>query len=63
MQHNLGITYFPNYAAKPLRTYKEFGKKSRYAKTAFHSERRAMLPEVPKNSELNQIQSLTIFRA
>ena len=49
----------PKLRAKPLRTYKEFGKKSRYARTACLSERGAMLPEVPENSEHYQIQSLT----
>src|SRR5579859_3053740 len=59
MQHDLGTTYFPNYAAKPLRTYKELRKKSRYARTHASANVGAILPEVPGNSELNQIQSLT----
>jgi hypothetical protein len=52
MQHNFGTTYFPNYAAKPLRTYKEFGKKSRYAKDWSNAA-----------GSPGKIQSLTGFRA
>src|SRR6476661_1253000 len=58
MQHDLGTTYFPNYAPKPLRTYKEFGKKSRLWQRRMPQRMWKQCSRNPGNSELNQNSEL-----